>query len=62
MYEDASLGCASCNTEEHESDEEEEEGLLWDMHRVLEGNCKLWILKFDDKGGKAVSGWRRTRR
>ena len=62
MYEDATLGCASCNTEEHDSDdEEEEEGLLWDMHRVLEGSCKLWILKFDDKGGKAVSGALRSR-
>ena len=62
VYEDATVGCASCNTEEPDSDaEEEEEGLLWDMHRVLEGSCKLWILKFDDKGGKAVSGWTRGR-
>ena len=42
--------------EEEESDDvEQEEGLLWDLTRVLEGNCKLWLLKFEDKGGKAVS-------
>lgn len=55
-YEDATVGCNTCKTEEPDSDDEEvEEGLLWDMHRVLEGSCKLWILKFEDKGGKAVS-------
>ena len=40
--------------ESDDDDEEEQEGLLWDMHRVLEGNCKLWLLKFEDKAGKAV--------
>ena len=49
------MGCDACKTEESDSEDEgEEEGLLWDMHRVLEGSCKLWILKFEDKGGKAV--------
>ena len=41
--------------ESDSDDEEQEEGLLWDLTRVLEGNCKLWLLKFEDKGGKAVS-------
>lgn len=58
LYEDASI-CSSCvNTEEPEEREacEEEEGELWDLTRPLEGNCKLWLLKFEDKGGKAVEG------
>ena len=55
MYEDASI-CSQCiQTEEVEEEEEEkEEGQVWDLTRVLEGNCKLWLLKFEDKGGKAV--------
>lgn len=57
LYEDSSL-CSSCvNTEEPEEQEacdDEEEGELWDLTRPLEGNCKLWLLKFEDKGGKAV--------
>ena len=55
MYEDASI-CSQCiqTEEEEEEEEEKEEGQLWDLTRVLEGNCKLWLLKFEDKGGKAV--------
>lgn len=41
-------------TEEEDDHEEEEEGMLWDLTRPLEGSCKLWLLKFEDKGGKAV--------
>ena len=55
MYEDPSISSCYVKTEEKDSDdEEEEEGMLWDLTRPLEGSCKLWLLKFDDKGGKAV--------
>lgn len=30
------------------------EGELWDLNRPLEGDCKLSLLKFDDKEGKMV--------
>ena len=29
-------------------------GVLWDLDRVLEGDCALQILKFDDDEAKAV--------
>uniref|UniRef100_A0A0G4I6R3 threonine--tRNA ligase n=1 Tax=Chromera velia CCMP2878 TaxID=1169474 RepID=A0A0G4I6R3_9ALVE len=32
----------------------EEEAELWDLNRPLEGDCKLWLLKFDDPEGKNV--------
>ena len=57
VYEDSSISSCYVKTEEKDSDDEDEEGLLWDLTRPLEGNCKLWLLKFDDKGGKAVKGW-----
>ena len=55
-YEDSSISSCYVKTEENSDDEEEEEGMLWDLTRPLEGSCKLWLLKFDDKGGKAVGG------
>lgn len=54
MYEDASIGSCYVKTEEDDDNENEEEGMLWDLTRPLEGSCKLWLLKFEDKGGKAV--------
>lgn len=54
VYEDPSIGSCYVKTEEDENNENEEEGMLWDLTRPLEGNCKLWLLKFEDKGGKAV--------
>ena len=56
MYDDASIGSCYVKTEEDDDHEEEEEGMLWDLTRPLEGSCKLWLLKFEDKGGKAVRG------
>lgn len=57
VYEDPSISSCYVETEEKDSDDEEqEEGMLWDLTRPLEGSCKLWLLKFDDKGGKAVGG------
>ena len=56
LYENAVEACQVVVPEDEESDHEEEEGegVLWDLTRPLEGNCKLWLLKFEDKGGKAV--------
>lgn len=55
VYEDPSISSCYVKTEEKDSDDEDqEEGMLWDLTRPLEGSCKLWLLKFDDKGGKAV--------
>ena len=61
LYADASAHSCCVSTEEPEEreccasdDHEEEEGELWDLTRPLEGSCKLWLLKFEDKGGKAV--------
>jgi len=47
-------------TEADDSDAEEEEAaeeefVLWDMSRPLEGNCKLEFLKFDSTIGKMVA-------
>lgn len=56
MYDDASIGSCYVKTEEDDDHEEEEEGMLWDLTRPLEGSCKLWLLKFEDKGRKAVRG------
>lgn len=56
VYDDASIGSCYVKTEEDDDHEEEEEGMLWDLTRPLEGSCKLWLLKFEDKGGKAVRG------
>lgn len=53
-YEDSSISSCYVKTEENSDDEDQEEGMLWDLTRPLEGSCKLWLLKFDDKGGKAV--------
>ena len=55
-YEDSSISSCDVKTEENSDDEDQEEGMLWDLTRPLEGSCKLWLLKFDDKGGKAVGG------
>ena len=55
-YEDSSISSCYVKTEENSDDEDQEEGMLWDLTRPLEGSCKLWLLKFDDKGGKAVGG------
>ncbi|KAK8828042.1 hypothetical protein WA556_004673 [Blastocystis sp. ATCC 50177/Nand II] len=54
VYDDASIGSCYVKTEEDDDHEEEEEGMLWDLTRPLEGSCKLWLLKFEDKGGKAT--------
>ena len=55
-YEYSSISSCYVKTEENSDDEDQEEGMLWDLTRPLEGSCKLWLLKFDDKGGKAVGG------
>lgn len=41
-------GCECCH------DKEQSAGQLWDLNRVLEGSCKLTLLKFDDKEAKGV--------
>jgi hypothetical protein len=50
--DEADLGVVNTGPEEEEAGAARIE--LWDLNRPLEGDCQLWLKKFDDKEGKMV--------